>query len=516
MLNIISVGSGIAIFIYSITLFWRIYGVSKIKTLQKWWFVLTILVVFFLIGYMIFEYYLVSKIDVFDFDMLVSQIFLWGSIFVLICANLFYLTIIEQKRTEEEIRRSYDLQNVINSLMYLSLENISLEEMLKRALNYVLAIPWIVLESRGGIFLVGDDPKVLVLKAQNGLAVQIQKMCAQVPFGRCLCGRAALTRETQFAESVDDRHENSYEGILPHGHYCVPIVYDNNVLGVITLYLKAGHCRDQKEAIFLCTVANALAGVIVRKKAQDDLKGKTIKLKEANDKLKELDRMKSNFLSNISHELRTPLTSIKGFTETLLREKNMEEKNRQEFMQIIQEETERLTRLINRLLNLSRVGIERLKLKKEKIDLIAEASEVINGFKSDVRLKGLTLKSDMPGSLLPINADPENFKEALSQLLDNSIRYTKNNGEIVVSLQDKGQEILVSVSDTGCGIPKDELPHIFDRFYKVEHPAEQVGGIGMGLALVKSIVEAHGGAVSVESEVGKGSKFSFTLPKGGK
>ena len=170
--------------------------------------------------------------------------------------------------------------------------------------------------------------------------------------------------------------------------------------------------------------------------------------------------------------------------------------------------------MINRLLNLSRIEVGKIKPKKENIDLIAAVKEVIEGYKSQARLKSVNLVSELPGGLPPIYADSGNIKEVLSQLLENAIKYTEKYGKVAVSVKDQGKEVSVSVMDNGCGIPKEELPHIFDKFYKVERPAEQVGGIGMGLALVKSIVEAHGGKVEVESEVGKGSKFGFTLPKG--
>lgn len=249
-----------------------------------------------------------------------------------------------------------------------------------------------------------------------------------------------------------------------------------------------------------------------RKRTNKLLEQRTQELEEANERLKELDRMKSNFLSNVSHELRTPLASIKGFTETILREKDMDENNRQEFLQIVKEETERLAALINRLLNFSRIEIGRIKLKKEDIDLSAAVKEVIEGYKSQARLKQLNFLNELPEDLPPIYADSGNIKEVLSQLLENAIKYTEKYGKVAVSVKDQGNEVSVSVMDNGCGIPKEELPHIFERFYKVERPAEEVGGIGMGLALVKSIVEAHGGKVEVESELGKGSKFGFRLP----
>jgi signal transduction histidine kinase len=258
---------------------------------------------------------------------------------------------------------------------------------------------------------------------------------------------------------------------------------------------------------------NMIGEIETRKLAENNLRQKTGELEKANERLKELDRMKASFLSNMSHELRTPLASIKGFTETVLREKDMDEGLRLEFLEIVRQESERLTLLINRLLNLSRVDIGKIQLRKKEIDLLAAAREVINGFKTQADMKKLILETNLPRQLATIYADPENFKEALAQLVENSIRYTDEEGRIIVSVEDLGDEVVVSVSDTGRGIPEKELPNIFEKFYKLEKPAEEVGGVGIGLALVKYIVEGHRGRIRVESEPGKGTKISFTLPR---
>lgn len=184
----------------------------------------------------------------------------------------FVYDISKEKQTKDELQRNYDTQNALNSLLNLSLEDVPFEELLRRTLDLILSIPWLTLESRGGIFLVEDEPKVLVMKAQNKLAEPIQKACARVPFGRCLCGRAALTQQIQFADRVDERHETRYESIIPHGHYCVPILFAGKTLGVINTYLKEGHGSEQREKEFLTAVANTLAGILVRKQAAEQLK----------------------------------------------------------------------------------------------------------------------------------------------------------------------------------------------------------------------------------------------------
>jgi len=180
--------------------------------------------------------------------------------------------ITQRKRAEEELLRNYQIQSVLNGLLNISLQNISLEEQLDLIIERIVSIPWLTFESKGGIFVVEGDPEVLVMKAQRGLATPLQNTCAQVPFGRCLCGRAALTREIQFADCVDDRHENRYEGLTPHGHYCVPIQSGDKILGVIVLYLREGHRRNRAEEEFLHAIANVLAGIIQRKQAEKELK----------------------------------------------------------------------------------------------------------------------------------------------------------------------------------------------------------------------------------------------------
>lgn len=207
----------------------------------------------------------------------------------------FVSDITERKKAGEEVRKNYDIQTAINTILRLSLEEIALEELLDRTLDLILSIPWLAIESRGSIFLVEDEPGVLVMKAQRGLPKAIQKKCARVPFGRCCCGKAASAKELKFADRVDSQHEIIHEGMTPHGHYCVPILFSEKTLGVINLYLQEGHRAAPGEAEFLTAIANALAGVIARKQIDDALKQreqeleiKTGNLEEMNSALKVL------------------------------------------------------------------------------------------------------------------------------------------------------------------------------------------------------------------------------------
>ena len=184
--------------------------------------------------------------------------------------------ITSRKAAAEELIKNYDIQHVINRLLSLSLEDVPLEDILRQALDMILAIPWLVSQTRGSIMMVEDEPDVLVMKVQNGLAEPIKKTCGKVPFGRCMCGLAAKNKRIEFADALDKRHVTTYEGISPHGHYCVPIMYSDRVLGVINVYTREGHQRNQREEEFLSSVANTLAGIIIRKE-DDEMLSRTLK-----------------------------------------------------------------------------------------------------------------------------------------------------------------------------------------------------------------------------------------------
>jgi PAS domain S-box-containing protein len=174
----------------------------------------------------------------------------------------------ERQKAEQEIHRAYQVQSVLNKLLSLSLKDFSLDEILNRILHQLLSISWLVLESKGAIFLVEQHSNTLVMKAQYGLPKSIKSLCKSVPFGRCLCGQAASSRKLIFKNSIDQPMDN--KDFSPHGHYCVPIISTRKkVLGVICLFLKQGHCEDKKEEEFLETVANVIAGIIERKRAEE-------------------------------------------------------------------------------------------------------------------------------------------------------------------------------------------------------------------------------------------------------
>jgi len=234
-------------------------------------------------------------------------------------------------------------------------------------------------------------------------------------------------------------------------------------------------------------------------------------IKEQNARLKELDRMKSEFLSTAAHELRTPLTSILGFSEILLKRK-LDEERQNRFLKIINEESVSLSALINDLLDLSRIESGRgFRIKKAPIDIGGIILENVDLFQAQSDKH--TFKVDLPGNLPKIELDKDRIGQVMGNLLINAVKFSPEGGEITVSIERVKGKIEVSVSDTGLGIPKKDLPHIFEKFYRADNASRTaIGGTGLGLAIAKYIIESHGGKIWVESKLGKGSTFTFTLP----
>lgn len=179
--------------------------------------------------------------------------------------------ITERKKSQQEIERALNIQRVLDSILNISLPPLTLKEVLYKALDAVLSIPAFSLLNKGSIFMVARDEPFLEMVAQRNLPAELQQSCAKLPFGRCLCGKAAATRETIFIGHAGPPHEIRYEGMEPHGHYCIPIMSEGQLLGVLNIYVEAGHQSDESEKKYLKTVADTLAVVIERKQAEEKL-----------------------------------------------------------------------------------------------------------------------------------------------------------------------------------------------------------------------------------------------------
>ena len=239
-------------------------------------------------------------------------------------------------------------------------------------------------------------------------------------------------------------------------------------------------------------------------------------LREANERLQEADRRKDNFLANVSHELRSPLVTMIGYTELLLAEKmgTINERQRQ-CLQVARSSGKRLRAFIEELLDFSRFELTRESMDFQPFDLRDAVTQALAGLAPRFLERRLNIRQRVPADTPPVLGDRDRILQVLGNLLSNAERHCRDGGKVVITAQQRRGFVLVSVQDNGTGIPAAHVAKIFDRLYQVgdvKDARSREQGLGLGLNIVKSIVEAHGGEVSVSSEVGKGSTFSFTLP----
>jgi len=228
--------------------------------------------------------------------------------------------------------------------------------------------------------------------------------------------------------------------------------------------------------------------------------------------IRRLEEMRKEFVGNVSHELKTPLTSIKGYVETLL-DSNPDQKVSRSFLSIIREEANRLQRLIEDLLSLSRLESKSDYASKEQVDMIEVINDTVFLLGEKARRKSIALESDLPNSLPLIDANRDQMSRLIINLVDNAIKYTPKSGKVDIKVYNSNKKIIIEVEDNGIGIPEKDLPRIFERFYRVDKArSRKLGGTGLGLSIIKHIIEEHQGQISVESEPQQGTKFKVELP----
>lgn len=243
-------------------------------------------------------------------------------------------------------------------------------------------------------------------------------------------------------------------------------------------------------------------------------------LKKINEKLRELQIMKDKFVAITSHELRTPVTHIKSYLD-LLKDDNFGDDEKKEFLEIISASTEDLENIVMDMHDIAQMESNTLRLKEEKVSLQKLIDQTIREFKAEVKQRKLSLRVDIDEQVSPVTGDRFKLKRAISELVQNSIKYTPDNGSIAIRCRENEELVAITIADTGIGIPENELSNIFEKFYEVQntdyHHTSKTGfmgcGTGLGLTLARSIVEAHNGRIKVESTPGTGSRFTIYLSK---
>jgi two-component system phosphate regulon sensor histidine kinase PhoR len=232
--------------------------------------------------------------------------------------------------------------------------------------------------------------------------------------------------------------------------------------------------------------------------------------------LKRADEMRRDFVANVSHELRTPLSILRGYIETMLDDPKMPRGETARILEVMEQHSKRLGLLANDLLTLAQMESGSSSLQSNEIDLLRFLSDLVRDWRKKISAKGLEVVVDVSDDCSTIRADEERLREVYDNLLDNAVKYSDERGEIRLGAERRDGEIALSVSDSGVGISAEDLPRIFERFYRADKArSRQLGGTGLGLSIVKHIAQLHGGRVEADSKLGKGTTIRVILPNAG-
>ena len=294
------------------------------------------------------------------------------------------------------------------------------------------------------------------------------------------------------------------------GSALVEIVRQTELVEAVR-HVLAGEPRVEAEIVtgtlrqrfFAATVAAVRAG---------ETSGAVVVLHDITE-LRKLERVRRDFVANVSHEFKTPLTAIQGFSETLLAGAIDDPQNRERFLGIILEHSRRLARLTDDLLKLSQMDADRLELEIHRVSVAELIESCLETAQHRAAEKDIRVYVSQSTEVPDIAGDQRRLAEVLQNLLDNATQYTLPGGRITLTAEVRDADVIFTVSDTGIGIPKADQSRIFERFYRVDAArSREAGGTGLGLAIAKHLVEVHGGRIWVESEIGQGSQFNFSVP----
>jgi signal transduction histidine kinase len=346
---------------------------------------------------------------------------------------------------------------------------------------------------------------------------EARRISRDTPVGRAILERKTIhvhdlkaEVETEFLDSKPRQVISGARTLLT-----TPLLPKGRAFGAIVIRRMEVRPFSDKQIELLRTFADQAVIAIDNVRLLQEIQEKSRELEAANERLKELDQLKSDFVSNVSHELRTPLTAIKGAVDLLLREvPGRLNESQTHYLTRVRSNTQHLAGLINDLLDLAKIEEGKVELKGARVSVGGLVHEVMETVKPLAAEKPVLLEVKLPEPSVLVWADRDKVTQVLMNLIGNAIKFTPPQGRITVSASRGGAEwAQVSVNDSGPGISAEECQKIFQKFYQVsEDGGPKPKGTGLGLAIAKSLVELHGGKIWVESEPGRGSTFSFTLP----
>jgi signal transduction histidine kinase len=354
-------------------------------------------------------------------------------------------------------------------------------------------------------FMVNEAGDALRLASCTGIPEATARSITRLEFGQAICGTVAEQHQplvATFIQQSDDPKAQLVKSFGIRAYVCNPLLAGDHLLGTLSF---ASRSRDQfgaTELQFLQTICRYVTVAYER-----------IRLIQ---QLREAHRRKDEFLATLAHELRNPLAPIRNALELLRRADGNDNGHEtgQQARSMMERQVQRMVRLIDDLLEISRISRGKVQLRKERVELAAVVQSAAEAARPCIEAQGHELTVTLPPEPVYLDADPTRLEQVFANLLDNAAKYTEKGGHVWLTAERQGDEVVVSVRDTGIGIPAEHLPRIFEMFSQVASALERShGGLGIGLALVKGLVEMHGGFVEARSGgVGKGSEFTVTLP----
>jgi PAS domain S-box-containing protein len=436
--------------------------------------------------------------------------------------------ITKRRQMEDVLLQKNQMQTILNKILSTSIKSFNLNEILNSVLEQIINIPLLKVQA-GVIAMVKDEPDVLFIKSQYKLPKELLTICNRIPFGKCICGQAAATKKIQFACSLDACHEVKCDSIPPHGHYCIPLISSGKVLGVLNLYLRKEHLRKKEEEDYLLAIADVLAGVIERKRAENALKKRNQEIQSLNINLEkrvqeELQKSREKdsimirqsrlaamgeMIGNIAHQWRQPLNAL-----------NILLYNIKDFYEDKNVSAEELNKLFSKggmLISEMSMTIDDFRKffkpdkKKMRFNLNKTVKYSLSLFDASFRYHHISVKVKEKDEAFIVGF-PNEYSQVIINVLSNArdaIMEKGISGEIEIEIYSENNFAAVRINDNGGGVPENILERIFDPYYTTK---EEGKGTGVGLYMCKMIIEEHMKGHIYVKNTNHGAEFKIVTP----
>lgn len=362
------------------------------------------------------------------------------------------------------------------------------------------------------ITMLSEDGKELVVKAAAGVEDPKYVRQARMKLGEGVSGEVVRRCELIYIQDAHSEPDFLFFDEIVRSLLVVPLIIRDQAIGTLTVDSDKANAFSDSDMQLMTIAAAQVSVAITNARLFEEVEERAGELAVAYEELKESDRLKDELVQNVSHELRTPLTFVKGYVDLLMDgEMGLLTAEQQGALQIISDKTNEITRLIDDIITLQRIDAGNLQLQVVAMAELLQTAVAAHRLVADK--KGITIEVAVPAEKGWVSIDKGRINQVLDNLIGNAMKFSPDGGTITVSMFEEDNSVCIVISDQGIGVPVDKHQRIFERFYQIDGSARRrFGGTGIGLAIVKRIIDAHHGKIWVESEVGRGSSFFFTLP----